>query len=160
MTVLLDLIGRNKIKLTLQGTFVGVGIFTAVVAGAGAMWFFFICKERVMQSVERPSIKAGIKSIINNKPILLMTLSKMLSGFSVGGSKSDYLIDVLNFASLNIITGIPGSINQPHQLCDSSVVQTALLEPIPVYHGYICRRYPARARVPRRLHRRQEARTL
>lgn len=56
MTVLLDLIGRNKIKLTLQGTFVGMGIFTAVVAGAGAMWFFFICKERVMQSVERPSI--------------------------------------------------------------------------------------------------------
>ena len=90
-----------------------MGIFTAVVAGAGAMWFFFICKERVMQSVERPSIKAGIKSIINNKPILLMTLSKMLSGFSVGGSKSDYLIDVLNFASLNIITGIPGSIINP-----------------------------------------------
>ena len=113
MTVLLDLIGRNKVKFTLQGTFIGMGVFTAIVAGAGAMWFFFICKERVMQSVERPSIKAGIKSIINNRPILLMTLSKMLSGFSVGGSKSDYLIDVLNFASLNIITGIPGSIINP-----------------------------------------------
>lgn len=113
MTILLDLIGRNKVKLTLQGTFVGMGIFTAVVAGAGAMWFFFICKERVMQSVERPSIKAGIKSIINNKPILLMTLSKMLSGFSVGGSKQDYYIDVLNFASLGLITGIPGAIINP-----------------------------------------------
>ena len=43
-----------------------------------------------MQSVETPSLKASIKSIINNKPILLMTLSSMLSGFAVGGSKQDY----------------------------------------------------------------------
>ncbi len=113
MTILLDLIGRNKVKLTLQGTFVGMGIFTSVVAGAGALWFFLICKERVMQSVDRPSIKAGIKSIINNKPILLMTLSQTLSSFSIGGSKSDYFIDVLNFASLGIITGIPGAIINP-----------------------------------------------
>ena len=113
MTVLLDLIGRNKVKFTLQGTFIGMGVFTAIVAGAGAMWFFFICKERVMQSVERPSIKAGIKSIINNKPILLMTLSQILGSFAVGGSKQDYYIDVLNFASLGLITGIPGAIINP-----------------------------------------------
>lgn len=42
-----------------------------------------------------------------------MTLSKMLSGFSVGGSKSDYYIDVLNFASMGLITGIPGAIINP-----------------------------------------------
>ena len=113
MTVMLDLISRDKINITYEKMFVGMGLFTAIVAGAGALWFFLICKERVMQSVETPSVKASIKSIINNKPILLMTLSKMLSGFSVGGSKSDYLIDVLNFASLNIITGIPGSIIKP-----------------------------------------------
>ena len=66
-----------------------------------------------MQSVETPSLKASIKSIINNKPILLMTLSSMLSGFAVGGSKQDYYIDVLNFASLGLITGIPGAIINP-----------------------------------------------
>ena len=113
MTVLLDLIGNDVAKMSYTNTFVGMGVFTAVVAGIGALWFFIICKERVMQSVERPSIKASIKSIINNKPILLMTLSKMLSGFSVGGSKSDYYIDVLNFASMGLITGIPGAIINP-----------------------------------------------
>ncbi len=113
MTILLDLIGRNKVKFTLRGTFVTMGLFTAIVAGAGALWFFLICKERVMQSVETPSLKASIKSIINNKPILLMTLSSMLSGFAVGGSKQDYYIDVLNFASLGLITGIPGAIINP-----------------------------------------------
>lgn len=39
MTILLDLIGRNKVKLTLRGTFVTMGLFTAIVAGAGALWF-------------------------------------------------------------------------------------------------------------------------
>ncbi len=114
MTVLLDLISRNVVNLSITNTFIFMGIFTAVIAGAGALWYFLICKERVMQSVERPSIKASIKSVINNKPILLMTLSKMLSGFSFGsGYKSDYFIDVLNFASLGMITGIPGAIINP-----------------------------------------------
>ena len=113
MTILLDLIGRNKINVSYEKMFIGMGMFTAIVAGAGALWFFLICKERVMQSVKTPSIKASIKSIINNKPILLMTLSSILGSFSVGGSKQDYYIDVLNFASLGLITGIPGSIINP-----------------------------------------------
>ena len=113
MTVMLDLISRDKINISYEKMFVGMGLFTAIVAGAGALWFFLICKERVMQSVETPSVKAGIKSIINNKPILLMTLSQILGSFAVGGSKQDYYIDVLNFASLGLITGIPGSIINP-----------------------------------------------
>lgn len=99
MTVMLDLISRDKINISYEKMFVGMGLFTAIVAGAGALWFFLICKERVMQSVETPSVKASIKSIINNKPILLMTLSQILGSFAVGGSKQDYYIDVLNFAS-------------------------------------------------------------
>ena len=113
MNVLLDLIERNVINISLTNTFVIMGIVTAVISGAGALWYFLICKERVMQSVERPSIKASIKSVISNKPILLMTLSKMLSGLSLSGNKSDYFIDVLHFASLGMITGIPGAIVNP-----------------------------------------------
>ena len=113
MTVMLDLISRDKINISYEKMFVGMGLFTAIVAGAGALWFFLICKERVMQSVETPSVKASIKSIINNKPILLMTLSQILGSFAVGGSKQDYYIDVLNFASLGLITGIPGAIINP-----------------------------------------------
>ena len=113
MTILLDLVGNGVIKLDYTKLFVGMGSVTVIIAGAGAFWFFSICKERVMQSIEEPSIIQGIKSIINNKPLLLITLSEMLNGFSIGGSKTDYLIDVLNFGSLAFITGIPGSIVHP-----------------------------------------------
>jgi Na+/melibiose symporter-like transporter len=61
-----------------------------------------------MQSIERPSILGGIKSILNNKPILLMTLSDFLSSFSISSGISNYYIDVLGTASISLIVGIPG----------------------------------------------------
>lgn len=121
MTIIIDLIGNNiikpgngkKISDLYLSIYVGMGVFTSVVSGTASLWFNTITKERVMQSVERPSLKQGIKSIINNKPILLMTIESILGSFSLGGSKSDYFIDVLNFASLGMITGIPGGIIHP-----------------------------------------------
>ena len=113
MTVLLDLIGNKVINLSFTNTFVFMGNFTSIISGVAALIFCVMTRERVMQSIERPSIMQGVKSIINNKPVLLMTLSNTLSRFSVGGSKQDYFIDVLNFASLGFFTGIPGSIINP-----------------------------------------------
>lgn len=113
MTLLLDLIGNKVINLSLTSTFVFMGNFTSIVSGVAALIFCVMTKERVLQSVERPSIMQGVRSIINNKPVLLMTLSKTLSGFSISGSKSDYYIDVLNFASIAFFTGIPGAIVNP-----------------------------------------------
>ena len=120
MTILIDLIGNNIIKpkkgpvsgLYLK-LFVGMGVFTSVVGGLVSLWFNTIMRERVAQSVKTPSIMQGIKSITNNKPVLLMTLSQILSSFSVGGSRSDYFIDVLNFASLGYVTGFPGGLLGP-----------------------------------------------
>lgn len=111
-TVILDLIdnsvfkGMSKNKLYLS-TFVGMGCFTTVVSSAMSMWFFMNSRERVMQSIQSPSIRQGVRSIVNNKPMLLLTLSDFLSAFSVGGSKSDYYIDVLHFASMTMLAGIP-----------------------------------------------------
>ncbi len=120
MTITIDLIGNNIIKpksgpvsgLYLK-LFVGMGVFTSVVGGLVSLWFNTIMRERVAQSVQTPSIMQGIKSILNNKPVLLMTLSQILSSFSIGGSRSDYMIDVLNFASMSYITGIPGALLGP-----------------------------------------------
>lgn len=42
-----------------------------------------------------------------------MTLSQTLSSFSIGGTANDYYIDVLNFASMSLFSGIPGSIINP-----------------------------------------------
>lgn len=113
LTVLLDLIGNKVINLSYQSTFVFMGNFTAIVSGVASLIFCVMTRERVMQSVETPSIMQGIKSVINNKPILLLTLSETLSNFSVGGSTNDYYIDVLNFASMTLVAGIPGAIINP-----------------------------------------------
>ncbi len=94
--------------------FMGMGVATSLVSGAAALWFATIAKERVMQSIETPSIKQGIKSILNNKPILLITLSETLGQFSLfGGSKQDYFADVLYFESLGEFVGAPGAIVHP-----------------------------------------------
>ncbi|HOD02603.1 MAG: Glucuronide carrier protein [Firmicutes bacterium ADurb.Bin300] len=113
MTLLLDLIGNKVINMSLTSTFVFMGNFTSIVSGTAALIFCIMTRERILQSVERPSIMQGVRSIVNNKPVLLMTLSKTLSGFSISGSKSDYFIDVLNFASLAFFSGIPGAIVHP-----------------------------------------------
>lgn len=121
MSILSDLIGNNiwkpgegqTVKTLYTTLYVGMGVFTSVVSGAASFYFNLIAKERVMQSVDRPSIKQGVQSIVNNKPILLMTLSEVLGRFSIGGSKSTYLYDVLNFGSLYLINGIPDAIMNP-----------------------------------------------
>ncbi|NLO46604.1 MAG: hypothetical protein GX107_08985 [Clostridiales bacterium] len=121
MTVIIDLIDNGVIKPKRSAgvtglytkLFVWMGVGTTIVGGAVTLWFNMIVKERVAQSIERPSIIQGIRSIINNKPILLMTLQQILGSFSIGGSKSDYYIDVLHFASLELIAGIPGAFMHP-----------------------------------------------
>ena len=116
MTVLLDLIDNNVIKSSsknteqlMQGIFVGMGTFCTVASSAMSFWFFMNSKERIMQSIQSPSIVASFKSIINNKPVLLIALSDLLSAFGIGGSKTDYYIDVLHFASMTLIAGIPAA---------------------------------------------------
>lgn len=112
-TVILDLVDNGVIMKSLTKgesylhIFVGMGVFTTLVSSGMSMFFFLNSRERVMQSVESPSIIQGLKSIANNKPMLLLTLSEFLGKFSIGGSKQDYYIDVLHFASMTLVAGIP-----------------------------------------------------
>lgn len=108
MTLMIDGINMGKLNIEMQSTYVFMGLFTTVVSGGLALYFLLVTRERVMQSIERPSIMQGIKSIINNKPILLITLSEFLGSFSVGTGLSNYYIDVLGSASIKLIVGIPG----------------------------------------------------
>ncbi len=121
MMILSDFIGNGIWKpregSTIRDLYIwlyaGMGAFTGIVSGGASLYFSVISRERVMQSVDRPSIVQCFKSIINNKPILLITLSEVLGKFSLGGSKSNYFYDVLNFGSLGLITGIPGALVNP-----------------------------------------------
>ncbi len=107
--VLLDLVNNNVLKWNRTYLFMTFGIGTAI-AGC-LMSFYFICvtKERVSQTIEKPSIIQGLKAIINNRPILIYTLSQFLAGFSVGKNRSNYFIDVLGSASYRTLVGIPAS---------------------------------------------------
>ncbi len=115
MTILLDLIDNKAIKskmtidMQLRGAFVGMGAATTIIASGMSFWFFSLSKERVMQSVSTPSIKDSLRSVVNNKPILLLTLSEFLAGFGISGSETDYYIDVLHFASMVLFAGIPAA---------------------------------------------------
>ncbi|MBQ8027601.1 MAG: MFS transporter, partial [Clostridia bacterium] len=93
--------------------FVLGGVITAVVSGLFALFYAFVAKERVMQTVDRPSIFSGIKSVITNKPLLLITLSEFLGAFSLNSGTNLYYINVLNFASMSTVVGIPGAVVSP-----------------------------------------------
>lgn len=107
MGLLIDLINTNVVKWKLSNLFIGMGAATSILSAAMTFWFYMVSRERVMQSIEKPSVIQGFKAIINNKPLLIITLSEFLSGFGIGQSRSDYYIDVLGSASLQTIVGIP-----------------------------------------------------
>ena len=110
MGVLLDLVNNNILGWKLRNLFLGFGLTTTFISAGASLFFFLKSKERVMQSIERPSIIQGLKSIITNKPILYITLSEFLGGFAIGTGSADYFIDVLGSASLQTVVGIPGGL--------------------------------------------------
>lgn len=109
MGVFLDLINNNIVRWKTRDLFVGMGILTSFVGCAASFYFFFLTRERIQQTIEKPSIIQGIKAVINNYPILLITLSDFLSGFGISQGRSDYYIDVLGSATLETVVGIPAS---------------------------------------------------
>ncbi len=107
--VLLDLINNNVVTWNRTHLFIGFGIVTAIVGCLLSFYFICVTKERVQQSIAKPSIIQGLKAIMNNRPILLYTLSEFLAGFAVGSGRTNYFIDVLGSASYQTLVGIPAS---------------------------------------------------
>lgn len=106
-----DLIVNSKIQWKLSSAFMTFGISTSLVSSALTLYFFFQSKERVPQSIERPSVKEGLKAIVTNYPVLLMCLSDFLGGFAVSTSESNYFIDVFGSYSLITLANLPSSLN-------------------------------------------------
>ncbi len=111
MGILIDLINNNILKWKLQNVFLAMGLGTSIISSVFTLYFFLVSRERVMQSVEAPSVKQGLKAVINNYPVLLITLSDFLGGFSVGSSSTNYFIDVLGSATLQTILNLPSGLN-------------------------------------------------
>ena len=109
--IIYDMINAGKIKMKLGNAFLGFGVVTGLISSVFTLYFFFVSKERVMQSVERPNIKEGLKAIFSNYPVLLMCLSDFLGGFAISSSENNYFIDVHGSYSLITLANIPSSLN-------------------------------------------------
>lgn len=111
MGVFIDLVNNNIVHWKLRNLFLTMGMGTGIISSIFTLYFFLVSRERVMQNVERPSIVQGLKAVFNNYPILLITLSNFLGGFSIGSGIQDYFIDVLGSASLLTLINIPSGMN-------------------------------------------------
>lgn len=113
MGILIDLINHKVINIKLRSAYVSMGVSTALLSCVLAFFFFSVTRERVVQPSDSMDIKTGIKSILTNKPILLITLSEFLGAFSISTGMDNYYIDVLGAASIKNIVGIPGAFVSP-----------------------------------------------
>ena len=111
MGVLIDLVNNKVVKWKLSSVFMVMGGGTALISSLCTFWFFMQSKERVPQSIEKPSIKEGMRAIFSNYPVLLMCLSEFLGNFSISKSETNYFIDVLGSYSLITLLNIPSSMN-------------------------------------------------
>lgn len=105
--LLYDLVINNKVKWTLPKLFAGFGIPCALLSATFSLFFVLNMRERVMQSIERPSVVQGLKAIITNKPLLITVLSSFLGNFSISKSRTTYYIDVLGASMYQTLVGIP-----------------------------------------------------
>lgn len=113
MGLLIDLINHNTLKIQMRSLYVTAGILTSAVAAALGLFFVFTARERVVQRLEKPSIIQGIKSILNNKPLLILTITDFLTAFGMNSGVNYYYINVLGLASMSTIVGIPGAFVSP-----------------------------------------------
>lgn len=115
MGFLYDLSSTGRINVELRTIFAVMAVSTALISAGFSLWFFFTSRERVPQSIDRPSIKEGLKGIFSNYPVLLMVLSDFLGGFGVGVDETNYWIDVFGENSMintlkALVSGISGPV--------------------------------------------------
>lgn len=105
--IIYDLIANKKLNLPLPKLFSTFGIVCAAASAAFALFFITNSRERVSQSIKQPSVKHCLKAVINNKPMRIQLLSSLLSGFSIGASRTNFYIDVIGSITWKTIVGIP-----------------------------------------------------
>ncbi len=112
LVVLMDLSNNGSIPLSLSQVF----LLMAIISGTLGMALFSlsgICtKERVVQTIQEPSILDGFKALVRNKPLLLIVIGNVLAAISgIGGFfQAYYYSEVVEMNSLTLIIGLPGTI--------------------------------------------------
>lgn len=97
----------------LSKVFLVMGIF----AGTVGMFLFslsgFCTKERIVQTNNEPKLLDSFRYLLRNKPILLLTVSSVLSTIeSIGDTFNQIYYKLsLGLASLSLLAGIPGTLS-------------------------------------------------
>lgn len=113
MGLFIDILNNTGKSDKMTGLFVGAGLFCTIMSSAMSIYFYLVSKERVLRREEKPSIMTGIKSVITNKPLLVLTLVDFLDAFNIDFGTNYYYINVLGFASMSTVVGIPGAFVSP-----------------------------------------------
>lgn len=105
--VLYDLVINKVLKVELPKLFAVFGVGCSVLSVTFVLYYYMHSKERVRQTISKPTVKQSLKSVINNKPMLICLISQFLSGFSIGKSRTNFYVDVIGSITWKTIVGIP-----------------------------------------------------
>jgi len=109
MGLMIDLVNHQRASFSMETAYVSMGSLTMVTGGVLALFFCLYARERVAQARERHSYREGLRTILRNKPLLLILLSDFLGGFSVETWEHNYYIDVLGAESYRNLVVLPGA---------------------------------------------------
>ena len=102
-----DLVINKVVKVELPKLFAVFGIGCSTLSVVFILYYYIHSKERVKQTISKPTVKQSLKSVINNKPMLICLISNFLSGFSIGKSRTNFYVDVIGSITWKTIVGIP-----------------------------------------------------
>jgi len=108
--VVLDLSAVPGAGFRLESAFLVFGLVAGILGvGLLSLAGFFV-KERIAQSEERPSLRESLRLILKSRPLLCLLLANSMSAVSgiCFTFSTYYFIDVLGYASLSFLVGIPG----------------------------------------------------
>jgi len=102
---------ESEIVLKLRNLYAGFGMATASVGFVLGLFYIIIARERIPQSIKQPSLLDSMKALINNRLLLVMSLSTLLQTFSIGlDGEYTYYNAVLKFPLGSTVAGIPGAL--------------------------------------------------
>lgn len=102
-----DLVINKVLKVELPKLFAVFGIGCSALSVVFVLYYYMHSKERVRQTISKPTVKQSLKSVINNKPMLICLISQFLNGFSIGKSRTNFYVDVIGSITWKTIVGIP-----------------------------------------------------
>lgn len=112
LTLMMDGSERDIIPISLPQVFCLISIIAACFLICLFSLAGLKCNERVVQTVKDPSVLAGFKVLVKNKPLLLIVIGNVLSTLTAlsGAFENYYYAEVVNLNSLKLIITLPGTI--------------------------------------------------